>query len=72
VPTNFIGPWDHNRGLQVDKEVKAKLGREKRFVGLLVAGIIAAIAAIAAVATTAVALSQSIQKAHYVNTLPKM
>jgi hypothetical protein len=35
----------------------------------LIAGIVAAITAIATIATAAVALSQSIQNGHYVNTL---
>jgi hypothetical protein len=35
----------------------------------LIAGIVVAITAIATMATAAVALSQSIQNAHYVNTL---
>jgi hypothetical protein len=45
------------------------LVREERFVGLLIAGIVAAITAIATMATAAVALSQSIQNTHYINTL---
>jgi hypothetical protein len=69
LPTNFMGPWYHDRGLQVVKEIKSLLVREKRFVGLLIAGIVAAITAIATMATAAVALSQSIQNAHYINTL---
>jgi hypothetical protein len=69
VPTNFTGPWYHDRGLQVVKEIKSLLVKEKRFVGLLRAGIVAAITAIATMATTAVALSQSIQNSHSVNTL---
>jgi hypothetical protein len=64
-----MGPWYHDRGLQVVKEIKSLLVREKRFVGLLIAGIVAAITAIATMATAAVALSQSIQNAHYINTL---
>jgi hypothetical protein len=68
VPTNFMGLWYHDRGLQVVKEIKSLLVREKRFVGLLIAGIVAAITAIATMATAVVALSQSIQNAHYVNT----
>jgi hypothetical protein len=64
VPTNFTGSWYHDRGLQVVKEIKSLLVREKRFVGLLIAGIVAAITAIATMATVAVALSQSIQNAH--------
>jgi hypothetical protein len=69
IPTNFTGPWYHDRGLQVVKEIKSLLVREKRFVGLLMTGIVAAITAIATMATAAVALSQSIQNAHYINTL---
>jgi fluoride ion exporter CrcB/FEX len=64
-----MGPWYHDRGLHVVKEIKSLLVREKRFVGFLIAGIVAAITAIATMATAAVALSQSIQNAHYVNTL---
>jgi hypothetical protein len=47
VPTNFTGPWYYDRGLQVVKEIKSLLVREKRFVGLLIAGIVAAITATA-------------------------
>jgi hypothetical protein len=68
VSPNFMGPLYHDRGLQVVKEIKSLLVREKRFVGLLKAGIVAAITATAAMATAAVALSQSIQNAHYINT----
>jgi hypothetical protein len=69
VPTNFMGPWYHDRGLLVVKEIKTLLVREKRFVGFVIAGIIVAITAIATMTTGAVALSQSIQNAYYVNTL---
>jgi fluoride ion exporter CrcB/FEX len=69
LPTNFTGQWYHDRGLQVVKDIKSLLVRDKRCVGLLIAGIVAAITAIATMATAAVALSQSIENAHYVNTL---
>jgi hypothetical protein len=65
VPTNFMGPWYHDRGLQVVKEIKTLSVREKRFVGFVIRGIIA----IATMATGAVVLSQSIQNVHYVITL---
>jgi hypothetical protein len=64
-----MGPWYHDRGLLVVKEIKTLLVREKRFVGFVIAGIIVAITAIATMTTGAVALSQSIQNAYYVNTL---
>jgi hypothetical protein len=69
VPTNFTGSWYHDRGLQVVKEIKSLLVREKTFVGLLIASIVAAITTIATMTTAAVALSQSIQNTHYINTL---
>jgi hypothetical protein len=56
VPINFTGLWYHDRGLQVVKEIKSLLVREKRFVGLLIAGIVAAITAIATITIAAVAL----------------
>jgi hypothetical protein len=52
-----MGPWYHDRGLQVVKEIKIFLVREKRFVGLMITGIIVAITAIATMITAAVALS---------------
>jgi hypothetical protein len=30
VPTNFMGSWYHDRGLQVVKEIKTLLVREKK------------------------------------------
>jgi hypothetical protein len=71
VPTNFTG-----HGSMIEdyiffdyvKEIKSLSVREKRFVGLLIAGIVAAITAIATMTTAEVALSQSIQNAHYILT----
>jgi hypothetical protein len=45
------------------------LVRENRVIGLIIAGIVATITAIATMAMASMALSQSIQNAHYVNTL---
>jgi hypothetical protein len=66
IPTNFMGPWYQDRGLQVVKEIKSLLLREKRCEGLLMAGTVAAITVIATMTTAAVAFSQSIQNAHYI------
>ena len=46
-------------------------GRQKRVVRLVIAGIIAIVSLIATAATAAVALSHSVQTAHYVNQLSK-
>jgi hypothetical protein len=62
APTNFREPWYHDKGLQVAKEIKTLLVIRKRFLGLVIAGIRAAITTIATMTTTAaVALSQDIQ-----------
>jgi fluoride ion exporter CrcB/FEX len=45
------------------------LVREKRLVGLIIAGIVATITAISTMPMASVALSQSIQNDHCVNTL---
>jgi hypothetical protein len=71
VPTNFTGIRYHDKSLQVIKEGKGLLVREKRVIGLIIAGIMAAISAIATMAMASMALSQSTQNAHYVNT-PRM
>jgi hypothetical protein len=43
VPTNFTGPWYHDKGLHVTKEVKVLLVREKRVICLFITGIVATI-----------------------------
>ncbi|XP_036083191.1 endogenous retrovirus group K member 7 Env polyprotein-like [Rousettus aegyptiacus] len=65
------GPWYAERSLQIFKEIEYALSRQKRFIGLLIAGTMALVTIIATAATAAVALSQTIQNAHYVNTLSK-
>jgi hypothetical protein len=47
VPSKFTGSWYHERGLQVVKEIKTLLVREKRFVGLFIPGIIVTVTCIA-------------------------
>jgi hypothetical protein len=59
------------RGLQVVKETKGFLLREKRIVGLIIAGIAAFVTMIATATTASVALTQAVQNAHYVNNLTK-
>ncbi|XP_074174725.1 endogenous retrovirus group K member 7 Env polyprotein-like [Rhinolophus sinicus] len=71
LPVNISGPWYAERSLQIFKEIEYALSRQKRFIGLLIAGIMALVTIIATAATAAVALSQTIQNAQYVNTLSK-
>lgn len=69
IPVNITGPWYDEKSLQVWKEVNIALACTKRFVGLLIAGITALITLVALATAAAVALTQTIQTAHYVNDL---
>ncbi|XP_032981875.1 endogenous retrovirus group K member 7 Env polyprotein-like [Rhinolophus ferrumequinum] len=71
LPVNISEPWYAERSLQIFKEIEHALSRQKRFIGLLIAGIVALVTVVATAATAAVALSQTIQNANYVNTLTK-
>lgn len=71
LPVNVSGPWYDDKGLQVIEEIKHALSREKRMIGLIIAGVLALISLIATVATAAVALSLTVQNAHYVNELSR-
>lgn len=53
------------------KELKGALSRQKRVIGLIIAGLTALISMIAAAATAVVALTQEVQTAHYVNNLSR-
>ena len=53
--------------LQVLKEINTALSRQKRFIGLLITGLVALVSLIATATTAAIALSQSVQTTHYVN-----
>ena len=65
LPVNVTGPWHADKGLQVLEELKNALSRQKRVVGLVIAGIIAIVFLVATTATAAVALSYSVQTALY-------
>jgi hypothetical protein len=64
VPINSLGDWYADRGLQVVKEIKEFLLREKRLIGLIIAGIVDPATMIATAATVTVALTQAVQNAH--------
>lgn len=53
------------------KELKGAVSRQKRVIGLIIAGLTALISMIAAAATAAVALTQEVQTAHYANNLSR-
>jgi lysylphosphatidylglycerol synthetase-like protein (DUF2156 family) len=71
VSTNILGDWYADKGLQVVKEIKGFLHREKRMMRLIIAGTVALVTMIATAATAPVALTQAVQNADYVNNLTK-
>ena len=71
LSVNVTGPWYADKCLRVLEELKNALSRQKRVVGFIIAGIIAIVSLIATAATAAIALSHSVQTAHYGNQLSK-
>ncbi|XP_023382928.1 endogenous retrovirus group K member 13-1 Env polyprotein [Pteropus vampyrus] len=71
VPVNLKGPWFDEYGLQVLKEINMALGRSKRAVAVVVAGILAVVALVVTATTAAISLSNSVQTATFVNDLTK-
>ncbi|KAL0628439.1 LOW QUALITY PROTEIN: envelope glycoprotein [Plecturocebus cupreus] len=69
LPVNISGPWYDEKALQVFNQMRDLIIRPKRFIGLLIASILAIIVATAA--TMAVSLANSVQNAVYVNHLAR-
>ncbi|KAL0606560.1 envelope glycoprotein [Plecturocebus cupreus] len=71
LPVNISGPWYDEKALQVLNQMRDLMIRPKRFIGLLIASILAIVSIVATAATTAVSLANSIQNAVYVNHLAR-
>ncbi|KAI5128674.1 Endogenous Retrovirus Group K Member 25 Env Polyprotein [Manis pentadactyla] len=68
-PVNYTGPWYDDKGLQVLIELKKALDRPKRAVDLIIVGLLSLISFIESSTVAAVALTESVQTATYVNSL---
>ncbi|KAI5155820.1 Endogenous Retrovirus Group K Member 25 Env Polyprotein [Manis pentadactyla] len=68
IPVNHTGPWYDDKGLQVLIELKKALDRPKRAVGLIIVGL-SLISFIVSSTVAAVALTENVQTATYVNSL---
>ncbi|KAL0582215.1 envelope glycoprotein [Plecturocebus cupreus] len=71
LPVNVSGPWYDEKALLVFQQVRDLMIRPKRFLGILIASIIAVVSVMATAATAAVSLAHSVQTATYVNHLAK-
>ena len=69
LPVNVTGPWYPNYGMQLALEISKRLRRTKRFLGLLIAGLIAAVTVIACATVSVISLRESAQTASHVNEL---
>ena len=71
LPVSITGPWYSEKSLQILEEVSQALSRSKRVVGLIIAGIAALITLIASTTASAIALTQEVKTATFVNHLAK-
>ncbi|CAD7674094.1 unnamed protein product [Nyctereutes procyonoides] len=67
IPVDVRGPWYANFGMQLAQELVKKLKRTRKFLGLLIAGIVATIALIASATVSVVSLHENAQTAEHVN-----
>ncbi|CAD7682659.1 unnamed protein product [Nyctereutes procyonoides] len=71
IPVDVRGPWYANFGVQLAQELVKKLRRTRRFLGLLIAGMVATIALIASATVSVVSLHENAQTAEHVNELAR-
>ncbi|KAL0624437.1 envelope glycoprotein [Plecturocebus cupreus] len=71
LPINISGPWYDEKALQVLNQMRDLMIRPKRFIGLLIASILAIVSIVATAATAVVSLANSVQNAVYVNHLAR-
>ncbi|XP_064221661.1 endogenous retrovirus group K member 19 Env polyprotein-like [Aotus nancymaae] len=69
LPVNISGPWYDECSLQILHQIRDLVIHPKRFIGLLVTGILAIVSIVATAATAAIGLAHSVQTATYVNHL---
>ena len=68
---SITGSWYSKKSFQDIKKVSQALSRSKGVVGLIIAGIAVLIALIASTKASAIALTQEVKTATYVNQLAK-
>ncbi|XP_019297699.2 endogenous retrovirus group K member 6 Env polyprotein-like [Panthera pardus] len=69
LPVYVTGPWYPNYGMQLALEISKRLRRTKRFLGLLIVGLIATVTVIASATVSVISLHESAQMASHVNEL---
>ena len=71
LPVSITGPWYSEKSFQVLEEVSQALSRSKRIVGSMIASIAALITLLASTTASAIALTQEVKTATFVNHLAK-
>nr|XP_060467456.1 endogenous retrovirus group K member 8 Env polyprotein-like isoform X2 [Panthera onca] len=69
LPVHVTGPWYPNYGMQLALEISERLRKTRRFLGLLIAGPIAAVTVIPSATVSVISLHESAQTASHVNEL---
>lgn len=67
IPVNLSEPWYSEKCLQILEELDHTLARSKHMVGPIIVGVVALMTLIASATTSALALSQEVQTASFVN-----
>ena len=68
---SMTGPWYSEKSLHILEEVSQALSRSKRVVGLIIASMVALITLIDSTIAFAIALTQEVKMATFVNHLAK-
>lgn len=69
LPVKLSQPWHKEKSEAVLEKIVSELNRSKRFIGMMVTGIVALVTLVASASASAVALTQGVNTAHFVNQL---
>ncbi|KAB0338002.1 hypothetical protein FD755_025397 [Muntiacus reevesi] len=71
MPVNLTEPWYEESGLELWERVRTALARPRRWIGLIILGVVTLITLIASAVTASVSLAQSVHAANIVDDLAK-
>lgn len=69
LPVNLTQPWYKEKSEAILNRIISELARSKRFIGMMIAGIVALVTLVASASASAISLTQEINTAHFVNQL---
>lgn len=69
IPVNLFESWYSEKGLQILEDLEHTMARSKPIIGLIISSVVALITLIASATTSALALTQQLHIASFVNHL---